>query len=161
MSTSSILALLGFLVLCLGVGGFSGFFTAGGVRGWYQGLRKPAFNPPNWILGPVWTLLYIMMAFAAWRVWRSGGDTTLALVLFAVQLALNFAWSFIFFNAHRIGLALADIIVLWLAIAATIVAFAPLDSFAAWLLVPYLAWVSFATLLNASIWRLNPGLRHH
>ena len=157
MSISSILALLGFLILCLGVGGFSGYFTATGVKTWYPNLEKPSFNPPNSIFGPVWTLLYIMMAVAAWRVWSAGSDTTFALVLFAVQLALNFAWSFIFFNAHRLGMALADIVLLWLAIAATIAAFAFIDSLAAWLLAPYIAWVSFATLLNASIWRLNSG----
>jgi tryptophan-rich sensory protein len=151
------LALAGFVIACLAVGGISGYFTAAGVGVWYDGLVKPSFQPPKWLFGPVWTLLYILMAVAAWLVWKQAGLWNTTMALFALQLALNFAWSFIFFSAHRIGLALVDIVLLWLMLAGTIAAFAPIDARAAWLLFPYLAWVSFAAVLNASIWRLNPA----
>ena len=149
------LALAGFVLLCLAVGGLSGYFTAAGVGGWFDGLTKPSFNPPKWVFGPVWTLLYVMMAVSAYLVWRQVGFWNWAIGMFILQLALNFAWSFIFFNAHRIGLALVDIVALWLMIAATIFTFSKIDSLASWMLLPYLAWVSFASLLNASFWRLN------
>jgi translocator protein len=116
---------------------------------------EASFNPPSWVFGPVWTVLYIMMGVAAWLVWRQGGDITLALWLFFIQLTFNFLWSFLFFNLHRVDLALIDITVLWISIAATLYAFWQVDVRAGLLLVPYLAWVSFASLLNASIWRLN------
>jgi len=148
-------ALAGFVILCLAVGGSSGYFTAAGVGAWYDGLVKPSFQPPKWLFGPVWTVLYILMAVAAWFVWREAGLMNGAMALFALQLLLNFAWSFIFFSAHRIGLALADIAALWLALAATIYAFALVDVRAAWLLAPYIAWVSFASVLNLAVWRLN------
>ncbi|MBG1232669.1 TspO/MBR family protein [Aestuariivirga litoralis] len=157
MNKQDWIALLGFVFMCLAVGGISGYFTAAGVGEWFDGLRKPFFNPPKWVFGPVWTLLYLMMGVAAFLVWRQVGFWHLAIGLFFVQLALNFAWSFIFFSAHRIGVALTDIILLWLAIVATIFVFAPLSAAAAWLLAPYLLWVTFASLLNASIWRLNPA----
>ncbi|MDE2385789.1 MAG: tryptophan-rich sensory protein [Alphaproteobacteria bacterium] len=155
MNTTETWALLGFVALCLGVGGVSGYFTAAGVGAWYDGLKKPAFQPPKWLFGPVWTVLYLAMAIAAWLVWRQAGLWSAALGLFGLQLALNFAWSFIFFTAHRLGLALIDLIALWITVAATIGAFSAYDHWAAALLVPYLAWLSFAALLNASVWRLN------
>lgn len=126
---------------------------------WYASLRKPAWNPPGWIFGPVWTALYTMMAVAAWMVWRHGGFTAQRrpLALFLLQLALNAAWTPLFFGWHRPGLAFAEIVLLWLAIAATLVAFRPVSRAAAWLLAPYLAWVSFATVLNLTLWRLNAG----
>lgn len=155
MQTQNLAALAGFVVLCLAVGGVAGFATMGGVTGWYQTLTKPSFNPPNWLFGPVWTVLYVLMAVAAWLVWRKVGLGAPAMIFFFLQLLLNFAWSFIFFRAHATGWALADITVLWITIVATMVAFVQIDTAAAWLLAPYLAWVSFASLLNASIWRLN------
>ena len=155
MSMRDILYLVGFVAICLAVGGISGYFTAGGVREWFPTLVKPSFNPPSWVFAPVWTVLYIMMGVAAWLVWRQGGDITLALWLFFIQLAFNFLWSFLFFNLHRVDLALIDITALWISIAATLYAFWQVDMRAGLLLVPYLAWVSFASLLNASIWRLN------
>jgi tryptophan-rich sensory protein len=124
---------------------------------WYECLSKPPLNPPNWIFGPVWTALYGMMAVAAWRVWRKvgfrGGRN--ALVLFGLQLIINAAWSALFFGARQPLWALIDIAALWLAILATIWAFARIDRVAAGLLVPYFAWVTFASYLNAMLWWLN------
>lgn len=124
---------------------------------WYAALHKPAWNPPNWLFGPVWTVLYTVMAVAAWLVWRRGGMRVQAvpLGLFLFQLALNAAWSWLFFGLHRPGLAFAEIILLWLAILATALAFRPVSAAAFWLLIPYLAWVSFAAVLNFTLWRLN------
>lgn len=131
--------------------------TTPSIGGWYATLAKPAWTPPNWVFGPVWSLLYLAMAVAAWLVWRQVGfpRAASALNLFGVQLVLNVCWSAIFFGAHRPGLAFAEIVVLWLAILATMVAFRSLSRPAAWLLAPYLAWVAFAATLNFSIWRLN------
>jgi tryptophan-rich sensory protein len=146
--------------LPLALGGLSGASTASEIRGWYRTLDRPSWNPPDAVFGPVWTGLYGLMGAALVRVARSpqrpaAVDRRLALGLFATQLALNGAWSWIFFSRHAIGTALAEILVLWLAIAATIGAFATIRPSAAALLVPYLAWVTFATVLTASIWRRN------
>lgn len=124
---------------------------------WYANLRKPSFNPPNWLFGPVWTVLYALIAVSAWLVWRRVGWARgrRALVWWCVQLALNAAWTPVFFGVHRIGLALAIIVALLAAIAGTILAFRRHHALAAAMLLPYLAWVAFATVLNASIWRLN------
>jgi len=145
------------LLVTLGVGFVSGFATASSIGGWYAQLNKPAFNPPNWIFGPVWTLLYILMGISLWMIWKKPPSLykSNALWLFFIQLFLNFCWSFLFFNFHKIGLALVDISVLWIFIVLTIIAFSKLDKTAAWLLVPYICWVSFATILNAAIYRLN------
>lgn len=122
---------------------------------WYAGLHKPSFNPPNWLFGPVWTILYIAMAVAAWRVFvRRGFDRSLW--AWSVQLALNAAWSPLFFAAHAIALALADILVLLLAVLGTALLFFRRDRIAGSLMLPYAAWVAFATLLTFAIWRLNP-----
>jgi tryptophan-rich sensory protein len=140
------------------VGGLSGFATARGVAEWYPTLIKPSFNPPSWIFGPVWTVLYVMMGIAAFLVWKRGfgsDGVKLALVVFAVQLMLNGLWSVLFFGMRAPGWALAEIVLLWLAIAVTVFAFRKVDPVAGWLLVPYWAWVSFATVLNASLWWLN------
>ena len=155
MSSRDILFLVGFVGLCLAVGGVSGNSLSAGAREWFPTLVKPSFNPPSWVFAPVWTVLYIMMGIAAWLVWRHGGDITLALWMFFIQLALNFLWSFLFFNLHRLDIALVDITALWIGIAATLYLFWNVDMRAGLLLVPYLAWVSFASLLNASFWRLN------
>jgi benzodiazapine receptor len=148
--------LCGFIVLCLAVGGIAGAFTASAVTQWYPTLLKPPFNPPNWVFAPVWTALYIMMAVAAWRVWLKGAKITGALGWFYAQLTLNFLWSFLFFGTHAVGLALIEIMVLWCAIAITGYKFGTIDRAAGLLFAPYLAWVSFAILLNASILWLNP-----
>jgi benzodiazapine receptor len=124
---------------------------------WYAGLKKPAWNPPGWIFGPVWTMLYTMMAVAAWLVWRRGGFAAQRrpLTLFLLQLALNAAWSPLFFGLHHPGLAFIDLLLLWFALLGTIVAFWKARAFAGALLIPYLAWVTFAGALNFAIWRLN------
>jgi tryptophan-rich sensory protein len=140
------------------VGGTSGFFTASGVESWYQTINKPSWNPPSWIFGPVWTTLYVMMGISLFLVWKDdagSGYKKIAIALFVAQLALNFFWSFIFFDQHQIGWALVEIIVLWFFILLTIFAFAKVYKMAAWLLVPYISWVSFASILNYTIWKLN------
>lgn len=148
------------ILIQLLIGGISGYFTASGVEGWYAAANKPWFNPPNWIFAPVWTTLYILMGIALYLVWKN--DTIkisakqLAIIVFAVQLILNFFWSLIFFKLQQPGWAFAEIIAMWLAIIATILLFGKISSAAAWLLVPYICWVSFAAVLNYSIWKLNP-----
>lgn len=142
----------------LAVGGLSGLATARGVASWYPTLAKPSFNPPAWVFGPTWTVLYILMGVALFLVWRQGLDTQgvrLALIAFGVQLMLNALWSIIFFHMQSPGWAFAEIILLWIAIIATLWAFWRVLPAAGWLLVPYLAWVSFAGVLNGSIWILN------
>lgn len=146
-----------FVAVCLGVAAMGSVATVPGVEGWYATLNKPPWTPPGWIFGPVWTLLYIAMAVAAWLVWRPQGwsGAKVPLTLFGVQLALNLAWSWLFFGLRSPGLGLADIILLWVAIAATLVVFWRRSKLAGALFVPYLAWVTFASGLNYSIWRLN------
>lgn len=124
---------------------------------WYASLRKPSWNPPSWIFGPVWSALYLTMAVAAWLVWRRGGwlAQRRPLSLYCVQLALNAAWSPIFFGLHRPGLAFAEILLLLTAIVATAMAFARVSRAAGVLFVPYVAWVTFASFLNLMLWRLN------
>lgn len=121
---------------------------------WYAALEKPFFNPPNWVFGPVWSILYIMMAVAAWRIWRRVG-VDMAMVLWAMQLTLNGLWSWIFFGLHRTGLGLIDIGVLLVLIALTTAAFMRRDRLAGYLMLPYLAWVAFASILNLSLWLLD------
>jgi tryptophan-rich sensory protein len=144
-----------FLLACFAAAAIGGWATGPAVREWYPTLAKPAWTPPAWLFGPVWTALYAMMALAGWLVWRRAGWCG-ALVWFAAQLVLNATWSPVFFGLQRIGWALINIILLWLAIAGTTVAFWRVTPVAAGLFVPYLAWVSFATALNFAIWRLNP-----
>lgn len=156
--TRDIVGLIVFLAACLGVSAAGGAVTANSVGTWYQTLQKPPFNPPDWVFAPVWTTLYVLMAIAAWRVWRRQGlgGASRALALFALQLALNFAWSVLFFGLRLIGPALAEIALLFVAIVATAMAFWRHDRLASLLLIPYAAWVAFAILLNAALWRLNP-----
>ncbi len=146
------------LFLSLLTGAAGSFFTSTGEGTWYQGIQKPEWNPPGWIFGPVWTTLYILMGFAFFLVWKSGSNIEKkrpAILLFAIQLLLNFLWSVIFFYLEQPGWAFAEIVLLWLMILATIITFARISRVAAWLLVPYISWVSFAALLNFTIWRLN------
>jgi translocator protein len=147
--------LVAWVALCFGAAAVGSQFPPGA---WYQALAKPAWNPPSWVFGPVWTALYAMMGVAAWMVWRERGfaGARLALGLFLAQLGLNALWSWLFFGLRRPGLALAEIVALWLLIAATIAAFRPVRRAAALLLAPYLAWVTFAAALNYTLWRLNP-----
>jgi tryptophan-rich sensory protein len=151
------LALIGWLALCFAVDGISSVFIVHNIHGWYAGLAKPPLNPPNWVFAPVWTMLYALMATAAWLVWKTRPSTCRprGLGLFLAQLWFNFLWSWIFFGRHQIGMALLDIIVLWVAIALTIRSFRKMSTTAAWLMGPYLAWVTFAGYLNFALWRLN------
>ncbi len=145
-------SLILFLVLVLGGGLALGGLTVPG--GWYAGLVKPSFNPPAWLFGPVWTVLYVLIAIAGWRVWqrdRSGWP----MKLWWAQMALNFLWTPVFFGAHQLGLALVVILLMLAAILAFIATAWRRDRVAAWLFVPYAAWVAFASLLNGSIWMLN------
>jgi benzodiazapine receptor len=149
--------LLGLVVLvaaCMTVAALGGVVTASSVKTWYPTLVKPSWNPPSWVFGPVWTALYLMMATAAWLVWRTG-NATRPMAVFALQLAINLSWSGVFFGLRRPDLALIDIAFLWVAIAATVFVFRRRSRLAAALLVPYLLWVSFATALNAAITHLN------
>lgn len=154
---ADLLGLAGFLLACFAVAAAAGAVTADSVATWYPTLNKPAFTPPDWVFAPAWMVLYAAMAVAGWRVWRKvgfGGGRN-ALTLFAVQLLLNGAWSFLFFGAQAIGIALVDIVVLLLVIAATMAAFWRIDRIAGLLFVPYLLWVGYATALNAGIWLAN------
>jgi tryptophan-rich sensory protein len=146
-----------FIAICLGAGGLGAITTTPEIEGWYRTLNKPAWNPPDSVFGPVWTTLFILMAIAAWLVWKPAGFKAAAmpLTMFGVQLLLNVAWSWIFFGMHQPAWAFAEVVILWLAIVATAVAFFRHSKIAGWLLVPYLAWVSFAAVLNFVIWRLN------
>ena len=153
----SALALGAFVGACFLVAGVGGWLTSMGMPEWYATLRKPSFNPPSWIFGPVWTALYLAMAVAGWLVWREAGldGGFRALALFFVQLALNLAWSGIFFALRSPGWAMVEIVALWSAILVTMLLFFRHSTLAGWLLVPYLIWVSFAAVLNAAIVRLN------
>ncbi|MCD2185353.1 TspO/MBR family protein [Rhizobium sp. GN54] len=122
---------------------------------WYKHLDKPSWHPPDWVFAPVWTVLYALIGLSGWLVWREAGIAALPLSAYAAQLLLNAAWTPIFFGLHRPGLAVVEIMVLWAAILATIIMFHPVNAAAALLLLPYLAWVSFAAALNLSIWRRN------
>jgi len=150
-----------FLFICLGSGSVASFLTRRGVQEWYPSLRKPPGTPPSKIFGPVWTALYVLIAIAAWLVWRDygwrGGKS--ALLIFFAQLALNVAWSGIFFGARLPGVAFADLAILWLAIVFNIVVFYWLTPLAAFLLFPYLLWVTYAGYLNFGIWSLNRQTR--
>lgn len=155
---SSFVKLLIAIAIPVLVGGISGFFTVTGVDSWYQTIQKPSWNPPNWVFGPVWTTLYVMMGIALWLVWKEDTSRELkmiAFILFGVQLILNFLWSFVFFKLEQPGFAFLEILFMWVAILATIFAFAQVNKTAAWLLVPYISWVSFAAILNFTIWRMN------
>jgi translocator protein len=149
-----LLVLAGWLLLCFSAPSLGAFFGPGE---WYASLAKPEWNPPGWVFGPVWSALYAMMAVAAWLVWRRGGFAAQRRPLgaFLAQLALNALWTPLFFGLHWPGVAFAEILLLWFAIAWTLAEFWRVHRAAAWLLVPYLAWVSFAAVLNGALWRLN------
>jgi len=154
-ATRSALALAAWLALVFAAAAMGGFFLPGD---WYARLQKPAWNPPNWIFGPVWTALYMIMAVAAWLVWKRGGfaGQRVALSLFLIQLLFNALWSPLFFGLRHPALAFVDILLLWLALLGTVITFWKALPLAGALLVPYLAWVTFASALNFALWRLNP-----
>ena len=150
-------SLIAFIILCLAVSSVGGAITATSVDTWYQTLEKPSFNPPDWVFAPVWTALYILMGIAAWRIWRfrAIANTGKALSIFGVQLGLNLSWSILFFGLQRIDLALIEIFILLFTIALNAILFWRVDRLAGLMFVPYVLWVTFATILNASIWLLN------
>lgn len=156
-SSYQIIGLLVSIVTCFGAAAIGGLATTQGLDAWYATLAKPTWNPPNWIFAPVWTLLYLMMSVSVWMVWRGGGFgiAKWAIVCFGIQLALNSFWSVLFFGWQQPGWAALEIIALWIAIAITIWLFRKHSSVAAALLIPYLLWVSFATILNWTIWSMN------
>lgn len=152
------LGILVFVLVCELAGIIGSLFTTPSIPGWYAGLAKPSFNPPNWVFAPVWTILYALMGLSAYLVYEKGPRTSAvrkALAVFAVQLVLNALWSIVFFGAHMILGAAVLIIVLWAMILATIWLFSKISRTAAYLLVPYILWVSFATILNISLYVLN------
>ena len=150
-----------FLIACLGAEVVGGLLTSPSIRsGWYDALRKPAFNPPEWIFGPVWTFLFLTMAVSAWLIWKQAADSPVRfpLVLFFLQLLLNVTWSGLFFGLRRPGLALMELVVLWILILIVMILFYRLHRFAGLLMSPYFAWVSFAVVLNGFIWWMNRKL---
>lgn len=153
------LYLFGWILLCELVGITGVFFTTPAIPTWYATLVKPAFSPPNWLFGPVWTTLYALMGIAVYRIWRLGTKrkgVREALTWFFVNLTLNAIWSPIFFGAQQIAAAFVVISAIWVTIIILIVRYHKLDTVSAYLLVPYLLWVSFATVLNYNLWLLNP-----
>ncbi|MGM5488579.1 MAG: TspO/MBR family protein [Nanobdellota archaeon] len=147
--------LIASLIICQLAGIIGSVFTVSSVSTWYVTLAKPVFNPPGWVFGPVWTVLYLLMGISLYLVWNNKNRTTKALVIFAVQLVLNSLWSILFFGLQSPLIAFIEIIVLWVAIVASIVQFYRISRPAAYLLIPYLLWVSFAAVLNLSIVLLN------
>jgi translocator protein len=145
------------IAICFAAAGIGSLFTDPEIGGWYARIAKPSWTPPNSVFGPVWSALYLMMAVAAWLVWREEGlaGAKWPLALFAVQLVFNALWSILFFGQHRIGLAFADIILLWCAILLTLLFFWRVSALAGALMLPYLLWVTYASALNYTIWKLN------
>lgn len=145
------------ILLALLVGGVGGFATATNIADWYVGLNKPTFNPPNYLFGPIWTTLYILMGISFYLILQTPEThlRKIAIRAFIIQLFLNFWWSFIFFKFHLIGVAFIEIIMMWISIAALIYVFQKINKTSAYLQIPYLLWVSFASVLNGAIWYLN------
>ena len=154
----NILWLFFFISLCLIFGnGLGGYFTFISVETWYQTLNKPSFNPPDWVFGPVWTTLYILMGISVWLVWKRkpSADRTIGIRIFWVQLFFNILWTYIFFGIQKIGLSFLEIIFLIFLIFSNIIYFLKIDKIAGYLLIPYLIWVLYASVLTYNIWILN------
>lgn len=152
-----VLKLITAIFLPIAIGAFGGWITSQAIPDWYEQLKKPIFNPPMWLFGPVWTILYFLMGFSFYLIWKQepSSSRNVALWLFAIQLLLNLGWTILFFNFHWIGLAFVEIIILWVVIFAMFIQFYPLNIIAAYLNLPYLLWISFAAILNGSIYFLN------
>ena len=157
MKTADIGKLLISIILPLSIGAIAGIFTARAIPEWYATLNQPSFNPPNWVFGPVWTTLYIILGISLFMIWKlpASKERNLAILVFIVQLVLNFCWSFFFFYFKMIGLALIDLLTLWTMIVVMLVRFYKLKPIAAYINIPYLLWVTFATMLNAAYFFLN------
>lgn len=144
------------VVVCQLAGGIGSLFTAPNITGWYGTLQKPSFNPPNWIFGPVWTTLFVLMGISLYLIWNSKSPKkNIAITVFGVQLGLNVLWSVLFFGMQNPFLAFCEIILLWVAILASMILFWPIAKKTTWLLLPYILWVSFASILNFTLWQLN------
>lgn len=159
MTTSQVIKGVVSLAVPLAAGAIAGMFTAKAVPEWYASLNRPAFSPPNWLFGPVWTILYILMGISFFLIWEcdAGKARNLAMIVFLLQLLLNFGWSFIFFYFKRIGLALAEIVLLWISILIMLSLFYKVKPLAAYLNIPYVLWVTFAGILNSAYYFLNRG----
>jgi translocator protein len=157
MKANQIGKLVASLLLPLGIGAIAGMFTAKAIPGWYASLNQPSFNPPNWVFGPVWTMLYLILGISLFLVWEmdAGRERNQGILVFMVQLLLNFCWSFFFFYFKMIGVALADILVLWITIVFMLVRLYKLKPVIAYINIPYLLWVTFATALNMAYFFLN------
>lgn len=157
MDKSKFFKLLISILLPIGLGSIAGIFTSAAVPEWYATLNRPSFNPPNWIFGPVWTILYILLGISFFLIWKQPANKkrNRAILVYLLQLLLNFAWSFIFFYFNMIGFALVEIILLWISIVIMLVLFYRIKPLAAYLNIPYLLWVTFATILNAGYYILN------
>lgn len=157
MKSTSLLKLLISIILPLSVGAIAGMVTAQSIPEWYAGLNRPSFNPPNWIFAPVWTTLYVLMGISLFLIWRQdvSKERNIAILVFLLQLLLNFAWSFLFFYFKMMGLALIEIILLWMNIVVMLVVFYNIKPMASYINIPYLLWVTFATVLNADYYFLN------
>jgi translocator protein len=148
-----------FLVICLGAMALGGLITKPAILDWYSTLNRPIFSPPNWVFGPIWTLLFILMAVAGWKIWSLGVKHKLVkigLSLFTAQLVLNVGWSYLYFYQQNISVAFIEIMILWATILAMLLVFYRLEPRAGLMIIPYLAWVSFAAVLNGAFWALNP-----
>ena len=163
MDGGTIVKLIVCILACFTAAGFGGIFTSKTIPDWYRGLKKPRYTPPNWAFGPVWTVLYILMAISVFLVWQEGlsaRGVPLAFTLFWIQLAANALWSYVFFARRSISGGLINIVILWLLILATLISSFPVSLVAGILLVPYIIWVSIATYLNVGIWILNSAERN-
>ena len=157
MTLPTVVKLLISIAAPLAVGAVAGLFTAKAIPTWYTTLNAPSFNPPNWVFGPMWTLLYVLMGISLFMVWNTEPSRArdIAMVIFGVQLILNFAWSFLFFHFKELGWALMEIIAMWISIVVMLFAFYQVRPLAAYINIPYILWVSFATALNAAYFKLN------
>lgn len=158
MSKVNLIKLATSILICQAAGAIGAFFTISAIPVWYQSLVKPTFNPPNYLFGPVWTILYTLMGISLYLIWQKGlkkKEVKEAITLFLIQLILNILWSIVFFGMKNIGLALVEIVILLMLIVRVIMKFYKIDKWAAYLLLPYLFWTSFATILNYSLWTLN------
>jgi translocator protein len=147
------------LALPLGAGTIAGIFTAKAVPEWYASLNRPSFSPPNWVFGPIWTVLYILLGISLFLIWKldPGKERNRAIFIFLLQMLLNFGWSFLFFHFKMVGVALVEIMVLWMSILLMLFHFYKIDRMAAYINIPYLLWVTFATILNLGYYWLNRG----
>ncbi|MDP3441893.1 MAG: TspO/MBR family protein [Ignavibacteria bacterium] len=159
MKANQIGKLIASFLLPLAIGGIAGMFTTEAIPDWYATLNQPSFNPPNWVFGPVWTTLYIILGISLFLIWElpASKKRNQAILIFMMQLFLNFCWSFFFFYFKMIGLSLIDIVALWIMIVVMLVQFYKLKPVAAYINIPYLLWVSFATALNMAYFFLNKG----